>query len=49
MMQNDLFTAIAPEMEELAPGVFLFQKYIDEELFFNQAMKVAKQLLFVIW
>ncbi|MBL4602141.1 MAG: alpha-ketoglutarate-dependent dioxygenase AlkB [Emcibacteraceae bacterium] len=42
MMQNDLFTAIAPEMEELAPGVFLFQKYIDEELFFNQAMKVAE-------
>lgn len=32
MTQNDLFTSIAPEMEELAPGIFLFQRYVDESL-----------------
>ena len=35
MMQNDLFTTIAPEMVELAPGVFLFQNYVDEKRFYE--------------
>ncbi len=34
-MQNDLFSDISPEMEELAPGIFLFQRYVDETEIFN--------------
>ena len=40
MMQNDLFDSIAPEMEELAPGVFIFKSFVDEDLFYD-AVKVA--------
>lgn len=29
-MQGDLLSTFAPEMEELAPGIFLFERYVDE-------------------
>ena len=45
-MQNDLFSSIAPEMEELIPGVFLFQSYIDEELFMETVKSVTEEIPF---
>jgi len=46
MTQNDLFTAITPEMETLAPGVFLFQRYVDEKLIFDIVKYAEKQTPF---
>ena len=41
-MQNDLFSSIAPEMEQLAGGVHLFRDYVDGDFFFKHIMDVAK-------
>ncbi|MCC3861154.1 alpha-ketoglutarate-dependent dioxygenase AlkB [Pseudemcibacter aquimaris] len=46
MMQNDLFDTIAPAMEELAPGVFLFRSYVDEELFLDVVKNVTAEIPF---
>ena len=46
MTQNDLFDSITPEMEELAPGVFLFRSYVDEDLFMQTVNDVIKEIPF---
>lgn len=45
-MQNDLFTSIAPEMEELAPGIFLFQRYVNEERFYDVVKTATEEIPF---
>lgn len=45
-MQNDLFESIAPEIEELAPGVFLFRSYVNEDTFMNVIQDVASDAPF---
>lgn len=45
-MQNDLFSSIAPEMETIAPGVFLFRSYVDEEMFMETVLDVIKEIPF---
>ncbi len=45
-MQGDLLTIITPEMEELAPGIFLFRKYVDEALFYNVVKAAVAQIPF---
>ena len=45
-MQNDLFDNIAPEMEELAPGVFLFRSYVDENVFMDTVKSVTEEIPF---
>jgi DNA oxidative demethylase len=45
-MQNDLFNSIAPEMEELIPGVFLFRSFVDEKLFMQTVHSVTKVIPF---
>lgn len=46
MMQNDLLSPLAPEMEKIADGIFLFQNYVDEILFFDQVNKVKEEIPF---
>ncbi|HPF46720.1 MAG: alpha-ketoglutarate-dependent dioxygenase AlkB [Alphaproteobacteria bacterium] len=46
MMQNDLFRALAPEMEELAPGIVLFQLYVDEQKFMDVVKYAAAEIPF---
>lgn len=45
-MQNDLFDSIAPEMEELSPGVFLFRSYVDENVFMDTVNNVTEEIPF---
>ena len=45
-MQNDLFDSIAPKIEELAPGVFIFRSYINEELFYETVKRVIEEIPF---
>lgn len=46
MMQNDLFSDLVPEMEELAPGVFLFRTFVDEKKIFEVVQNAAKETPF---
>lgn len=45
-MQGELLTTIAPEMEELAPGIFLFQRYIDEEMVYKVVKSAEAEIPF---
>ena len=43
---NDLFDSIAPKMDELASGVFLFRSYVDEDIFMQTVKDVTKKIPF---
>lgn len=43
---NDLFDSIAPKMDELAAGVFLFRSYVDEDIFMQTVKDVTKKIPF---
>ena len=45
-MQNDLFSTIAPEIEELFPGVFLFRSYVNEQDFMEAVISTTKKIPF---
>lgn len=45
-MQGDLLSTITPEMEKIAPGIFLFQRYVDEELVYNVVMSATAEIPF---
>ena len=45
-MQNDLFSPIAPEIEELRPGIFLFRSHVNVEEFMKVVTSTAEKIPF---
>ncbi len=45
-MQGDLLSTIAPEIEEVAPGIFLFRNYVNEERFYDVVKAATAEIPF---